>query len=121
VVDDEPDVVLLMERALRAEGFDVLTAYDGISAVDIAARELPDLVLLDVMMPMMSGYEVCSQLKATPETSEIPVLCITSAHTGEARARSREAGAAGLIPKPFLPEELVAQVRRYLRKPAEQE
>lgn len=121
VVDDEPDVVLLMERTLRAEGFEVLTAYDGISALDIAAREMPDIILLDVMMPMMSGYEVCSQLKAAPETRDIPVLCITSAHTGEARARSREVGAEGIVPKPFLPEELVAQIRRHLPKPAEQD
>ena len=119
VVDDEPDVVLLMERTLRAAGFEVLKAYDGISALDLAARELPDVVLLDVMMPTMSGYEVCAQLKSAPETKDIPVVCTTSAHTGEARVRSREVGAASLLPKPFLPEELVAQIRRHLPKAAE--
>lgn len=114
VVDDEPDVVTLMTRALESEGFETLTAYDGISALDIAQAEKPDLILLDVMMPMMSGYEVCQQLKASPATQYIPVLCVTSAHTGDARERSRQAGAATLVLKPFTTAELVAQIRRYL-------
>ncbi|HRZ16530.1 MAG TPA: response regulator, partial [Candidatus Hydrogenedentes bacterium] len=59
VVDDEPDVVSLLETTLKAEGFNVLTAYDGIAALDLCTTERPDLVLLVLMMPMMSGYEVC--------------------------------------------------------------
>ncbi len=114
VVDDEPDVVALITRALDAEGFEVVTAYDGISALDLATSEQPDLVLLDIMMPMMSGYEVCEQLKASPETHEIPIVCLSSAHTTDARERSRQAGAATLLLKPFTSAELVAQIRRYL-------
>lgn len=114
VVDDEPDVVTFMERILRAEGFDVITAYDGISALDLAASESPDLVLLDIMMPMMSGYEVCEQLKASPQTQGIPVICVSSAHSYEAQSRSQRAGAAALVIKPFLPAELVVQIRRQL-------
>ena len=59
IVDDEPDVVEFLETTLKAENFQVLSAYDGISALDICSTEKPDLVLLDIMMPMMSGYEVC--------------------------------------------------------------
>ncbi len=114
VVDDEPDVVALLEATLTSEGFDVLTAYDGISALDICNTENPDLVLLDIMMPMMSGYEVLEQIKANPITQDIPVLCVSSAHTPEARAQSFRLGAAELIKKPFLSKELVAQIRRHL-------
>ena len=116
IVDDEPDVVMLIERTLKAEGFDVIKAYDGIGAVDLVLSERPDLVLLDLMMPMMSGYEVCEQIKANPETQHVPVVCLTSAHTPDARAHSLKVGAATVLTKPFLPAELVAQIRRYLRK-----
>ena len=111
VVDDEPDVVSLLEATLKGDGFNVLTAYDGIAALDLCSTEKPDLVLLDIMMPMMSGYEVCEQIKANPMTQQIPVLCISSAHTPEARAQSIRVGAAELIKKPFLPKELIAQMR----------
>lgn len=118
VVDDEPDVVGLVERMLVPEGFEVLKAYDGIGALDMAVSEKPDLILLDIMMPTMSGYEVCEQLKADPETQHIPVVCITSAHSVEARSHSLQSGAATLVTKPFLPAELMAQIRRHL--PAEE-
>ncbi len=119
IVDDEPDVVTLIARTLTTEGFDVLSAYDGIGALDIAESESPDLILLDIMMPMMSGYEVCQQLKANPRTETIPVLCLSSAHTPDARAKCKEVGAAALVLKPFSPAELVAQIRRHL--PANQD
>ncbi len=115
VVDDEPDVVALIEQTLKAYGMDVIRAYDGISALDLVSTEKPDLVLLDIMMPMMSGYEVCEQIKANPVTQHIPVVCVSSAHTPDARAHSIRAGAAELITKPFMPAELVAQIRRHLR------
>lgn len=114
VVDDEPDVVALIERTLKQEGFEVLTAYDGIGALDLCGTEKPDLVLLDIMMPMMSGYEVCEQIKANPETRNIPVVCLSSAHTADARSHSLRAGAEELVTKPFLPAELIAQIRRHL-------
>jgi len=114
VVDDEPDVVSFLETTLKAENFTVLAAYDGISALDICSTEKPDLVLLDIMMPMMSGYEVCEQIKANPVTQDIPVLFLSSAHTPEARAQSFRVGAVELIKKPFLPKELLAQIRRHL-------
>jgi DNA-binding response OmpR family regulator len=116
VVDDEPDVVAFIERTLRGEGFDVVSAFDGISALDLVDAEKPDLVLLDLMMPMISGYEVCEQIKANPQTQGIPVICVSSAHTPDARAHTLRLGAATLIVKPFLPMELVAQIRRYLKQ-----
>ncbi len=114
VVDDEPDVVSLLERTLRSDGFEVLTAFDGIGALDVIMAEKPDLVLLDIMMPMMSGYEVCAQVKSNPQTKDIPIVCLSSAHTPDARAQSLKAGAVELIAKPFFPDELLAQIRRHL-------
>ena len=89
IVDDEPDVVSLIERTLTSDGFEVVKAYDGIGALDLVATEKPDLVLLDLMMPMMSGYEVCQQIKADPQTRDIPVVCLSSAHTPNARFEIR--------------------------------
>jgi DNA-binding response OmpR family regulator len=116
VVDDEPDVVAFLERTLRADGFDVLSAYDGIAALDMASTDKPDMIILDIMMPMMSGYEVCEQLKSNPSTQHIPVMCLSSAHSPDARAKTMRAGAVNLVTKPFMPAELLAQVRRYLPK-----
>ena len=114
IVDDEPDVLSFLERILRAEDFEVFSAYDGIGALDMVSTEQPDIILLDIMMPMMSGYEVCEQVKSNPQTKHIPVICISSAHTPDARSHSMRVGAVDLITKPFLPAELLAQIRRYL-------
>ncbi len=116
VVDDEPDVVALIERTLKSEGFAVVSAYDGIGALDLVSSEKPDLVLLDIMMPMMSGYEVCEQIKSNPQTQNVPVVCLSSAHAADARAQSLKAGAVELLTKPFLPAELIAQIRRHLHE-----
>ena len=117
VVDDEPDVVMFIARTLNSEGFDVISAYDGISALDLAENESPDLILLDIMMPMMSGHEVCEQLKGNAQTQHIPIVCVSSAHNPNARDRSLEAGAVTLLLKPFSPAELVAQIKRHLPQP----
>ena len=114
IVDDEPDVVTLWERSLGEEGYETLCAYDGISALDIVETENPNLVLLDIMMPMMSGYEVCRQIKSNDSTKHVPVLCVTSAQSPEVRENAKSAGAQGLLVKPFTTRELIAQISRYL-------
>ena len=112
VVDDEPDVITFLQRALESEGFTVIPAYDGLAALDIADTDKPDLILLDIMMPMMSGYDVCRQLKSNPQTKMIPIICVTSAQSPDTRNKARDAGAQALLLKPFTTEELIAQVRR---------
>lgn len=114
IVDDEPDVVIMMQRALTAEGFEVLSAYDGLAALDIAEKDQPQAIVLDIMMPMMSGYETCSQLKQNPHTQNIPVICLTSANSTEVRDKARKAGAQALLNKPILPRELAVQLNRYI-------
>lgn len=115
VVDDEPDVVEMISLALSGEGFDVVCAYDGLSALDMVEAEHPDLVLLDIMMPMMSGYQVCEQLKGNQLTQHIPILCLSSATSPDVHAKSIQVGAAALIEKPFLPLDLVEHIRRHLK------
>lgn len=114
IVDDEPDVVQMIERALATEEYEVLCAYDGLAALDIAENDQPDIILLDIMMPMMSGYETCAQLKQNPQTQNIPVLCLTSANSPEVRDKAQKAGAQALLYKPILPRELIVQIQRYL-------
>ena len=121
IVDDEPDVITFLQRALESEGFAVIPAYDGLAALDIAEADQPDLILLDIMMPMMSGYDVCRQLKSNPQTKTIPVICVTSAQSADTRHKARDAGAQALLIKPFTAQELIAQVRRYLGSDATSE
>ena len=118
VVDDEDDVVQFIQTVLTTEGFDVVTAYDGLGAIDVALAEKPDVIILDIMMPVMDGYEVCAKLRASEETSRIPILCLSSAYTTSAVRQSREMGAQGYIVKPFAPADLVNEVRRVLAEPS---
>jgi DNA-binding response OmpR family regulator len=113
-VDDEPHILKLVSFSLRSGGYDVLEASDGLAAIDIARAEQPDLVLLDVMMPALDGYEACRRLKADPQTAEIPVMMLTAKTQVTERQAGHDAGADGYVHKPFTPKELVAQIREFL-------
>jgi adenylate cyclase len=114
VVDDIPENVRLMEAVLAPEGYDVVTAEDGAAALAAVETEQPDLVLLDIFMPELDGYEVCERLRANEETAVLPVVMVTSS-IGEDKARAIEAGADDFIPKPFNHDELLTRVRSLLR------
>jgi two-component system alkaline phosphatase synthesis response regulator PhoP len=113
-VDDEPHILKLVSFSLRAQGFDVIEASDGLAAVDIAEKEHPDLILLDVMMPALDGYEACRRIKANPVTKDIPVVMLSAKSQKTEQAAGVEAGALDYICKPFTPKDLVAQVRGFL-------
>jgi len=115
VVDDIAPNVKLLEARLTAEYFDVLTATDGPSAIAVAQRETPDLILLDVMMPGMDGFEVCRRLKADPATRHIPVVMVTALTEMEDRVRGLEAGADDFLSKPVNEIALFARVRSLVR------
>ena len=116
VVDDEEDVLRFINDALKLEGIEVVTAFDGLSALDMAGSEKPDVIILDIMMPLMNGYEVCQQLRSNPATADIPVMFLSSAYTTDAVRIGRELGAVGYIVKPFAPSELVRSVKDILRE-----
>jgi DNA-binding response OmpR family regulator len=114
VVDDIPENVRLLEAVLVPQGYDVVTAADGASALAVVESEQPDLVLLDVFMPKLDGYAVCTRLRGNEDTAVLPVVMVTSS-VGEEKTRAIEAGADDFIPKPFNHHELLTRVRSLLR------
>jgi adenylate cyclase len=114
VVDDVPENVRLLEAVLVPRGYEVVTAYDGDAALDLVEAEEPDLILLDVMMPGLDGYAVCTRLRANDDTAMLPVIMVTSS-VGQEKTRAIEAGADDFIPKPFNHDELLTRVRSLLR------
>src|SRR5882672_4188279 len=115
VVDDIPANVKLLEARLTAEYFDVATAMSGAEALAICERAQCDIVLLDVMMPEMDGFEVCRRLKANPLTHHIPVVMVTALDQPSDRVRGLEAGADDFLTKPVSDLALLARVRSLVR------
>ena len=115
VVDDEPRNVRLMQMVLRAEGYRTSTALSGSEALHVIATDCPDLVILDVMMPGMSGFDVCRALRANASTRFVPVVLVTALTDVNDRIRGIDAGADDFISKPFNEVELRARVRSLLR------
>ncbi len=115
IVDDEPEIVRGLEDNLRFEGYQTFAATDGETALAIAAREAPDLVLLDLMMPRMSGWDVCRSLRA--RGIDVPIIMLTARGAEPDRVRGLELGADDYITKPFSLRELLARVHAVLRRP----
>ncbi|MGE5400360.1 MAG: response regulator transcription factor [Ignavibacteriales bacterium] len=115
VIDDHPDSVFLLQDRLQREGFEVITAYDGQSGLEKAINELPDLVLLDVMMPGLNGLEVCRTLVNTPGTKDIPVILVTAKTEAEGTKEGLQAGAFDYIRKPVNKVELLARINSALK------
>ena len=116
IAEDERDIRDLIAFTLRFAGYEVLTANNGEEAVQMTRQELPDLVLTDVRMPKMTGYEACKQIKADPKTQHIPVVFL-SAKGQEAEVQSgMAAGADEYLLKPFAPDQLTRKVAEILSK-----
>jgi phosphate regulon transcriptional regulator PhoB len=116
VVEDEPDIRKLVHYNLSQEHFKILEAEDGEKALKVVQREKPHLIILDLMLPGLSGLELCRSLRERPETAQLPILMLT-ARAGEAdRVVGLEMGADDYLTKPFSPRELVARVKAILRR-----
>lgn len=118
IAEDERDIRELVNFSLQFGGFTVVQAVNGAEAVERAQKELPDLILMDVRMPKMTGYEACRQVKSMPELRDIPVVFLSAkGQEGEIQT-GLEAGAEEYILKPFAPDELVKQVQAVLDRVA---
>lgn len=114
IIEDERDAVELLEFSLGASGYETLCASDGWKGVELAERERPDLILLDLMLPELDGIAVCELLRKKELTSHIPIIMLTACATEDARVIGLESGADDYMTKPYSPRELLARIRRML-------
>ena len=118
LIEDEPSQVELIHYNLKAEGYDVLVALDGEEGLELALEEIPDLILLDWMLPKVSGIEVCRQLRRSKITREIPIIMLTARSEESDKIRGLDIGADDYITKPYSIKELLARVRATMRRPS---
>lgn len=114
IADDDWMNRELMQAHLEHAGFHVLTANNGAKALEVARSELPNLVVLDVRMPLLDGYQVCVHLKSTPATSHIPVFLITALEDEASKRKGAESGADDFVSKPFEINDILARIQRFL-------
>jgi DNA-binding response OmpR family regulator len=114
IVDDAPNIVLSLEFLMKKEGYDVLSASNGEEAMQAIAEKIPDLILLDVMMPRKDGYEVCQELRANPDWKDIKILMLTAKGRDVEREKGLALGADDYVTKPFATKELVEKVKTLL-------
>lgn len=117
VVDDEETVLFVSKNHLTAAGYDVLTATTGKSALALMEQTMPDLVLLDVMMPEMNGFAVCRAIRENPAWRKLPVIMVTGLHVKADSEESLQSGASDFLSKPVNPEELLKRIRRFIGSP----
>lgn len=114
VIEDTEDNRQIIRDLLANAGYELLEAVDGVQGVDAALRALPDLILMDIQLPVLDGYEATRRIKADPSTRAIPIIAVTSYALSGDEAKARAAGCDGYIAKPFSPRQLLAKVREYL-------
>jgi twitching motility two-component system response regulator PilH len=115
IVDDSPTAQRLVRESVEFGGYRTLTASDGDEAIEVATRERPDLIVLDIILPKKNGFQVCRQLKALPETSGIKVVLLSSKQHEMDILWGKRQGADGYLTKPFEPEELLGCIESALR------
>jgi len=114
IVDDEPNVAISVEFLMRQEGFEVLVAHDGEQGLARIRGDRPDLVVLDIMMPKLDGFEVCRAVRADPSLAGVRILMLSAKGRAAEIAKGLSLGADAYIPKPFSTRELVAKVKELL-------
>jgi len=114
IVDDEEDIVTALSIRLKALGYEVLTAGDGMAALEAARSQNPDIILLDIMLPKLDGYKVCRMLKFDEKFRHIPIIMITAKVADANKKMGTEMGADAYFTKPFNPEELMSRIKDLL-------
>lgn len=120
VVDDEPKIVTIVVAYLQRDGYQALRADDGRAALELARAEIPDLVVLDLMLPGLSGWDVCRELRRDPRTASVPIIMLTARDEVADRIVGLELGADDYLVKPFDPKELIARIRAVLRRASDE-
>ena len=116
IADDEPEIVTLIKLTLEGNDYQVLIARDGKEAMELAQREKPDMILLDILMPFLNGYEICSRLKRNEKLKHIPIIMISGYFRYKDRQIAQACSADGFIPKPYTFSMLLDEVERALRR-----
>lgn len=114
IADDERDMVETISLKLKAEGFDIITAYNGIQALESAKTKKPDLILLDIVMPELNGYQVCRELKKNNTFKQIPIIMLTAKAQESDKFWGKETGADEYLTKPFEFSILINTIKKYL-------
>jgi CheY-like chemotaxis protein len=115
LVDDASTVLLAAQMMLKDEGWEILTASNGLQAVERAVADQPNLIVMDVVMPKMNGFEACRALKSNPATQRIPIILVTTRGEAENRDQGSSAGCNGYVTKPFHRTHLLQMIRTHLR------
>jgi len=116
IIEDDPSIVEMLRYNLEKSGFEALVAMDGEEGVMLVEEEEPDLVVLDWMLPLMSGIEVCRRIRRRPETKNLPIIMLTAKGEETDRVRGLESGADDYVVKPFSPSEMMARIKAVLRR-----
>jgi two-component system, cell cycle response regulator DivK len=114
VIEDTEDNRQIIRDLLSSVGYELIEAMDGVSGVALAQKEHPDLILMDIQLPEIDGYEATRRIRAIPELARTPIIAVTSYALSGDEAKTREAGCDGYVAKPFSPRQLLAKVREFL-------
>jgi len=114
VVDDELDILKVVSFRLEKAGYEILTAVDGPKALDLIRKEKPDLILLDIALPGMDGYEVCRKVKSDAALRNIPVIFLTASQVDRIKEKQSDSPADDFLIKPFEPEKLIAKIKKFI-------
>jgi len=116
VVEDQEDNMQILRDLLVSAGYEMVVAENGEEALAAVAKQRPDLILMDIQLPIMDGYEATRRIKADPASHSIPIIAVTSYALSGDEAKAREAGCDDFVPKPYSPRQLLAKIREYLPK-----
>jgi two-component system cell cycle response regulator DivK len=114
VIEDTEDNRLILGDLLKSAGYELIDAADGLEGVAAAEREKPDLILMDIQLPGIDGYEATRRIRAIPELAKVPIIAVTSYALSGDEAKTREAGCDGYVAKPYSPRQLLAKIREFL-------